>query len=110
MCQRLTDGYLVGCITQLVAALLKTVHHLVFCYKSLDYTQSAKRLFQLRHGITPFSLGFQRLTLQFLADFSHQPAHTRQYQDSKQSQLPAGYNQSGKIKQNQDRILEQHIQ
>jgi ATP-binding cassette subfamily B protein/subfamily B ATP-binding cassette protein MsbA len=69
-----------------------------------------KRLFQLRHGITPFPLGFQRLTLQFLADFSHQTAHTRQYQDSKQSQLPAGYNQSGKIKQNQDRILEQHIQ
>ena len=79
MCQRLTDGYLVGGITQLVAALLN-VYHLVFGYESLDYTQSTKRLFQLRHGITPFPLGFQRLTFQFLADFSHQqpiPGNTR---------------------------------
>ena len=110
MCQRLTDGYLVGGITQLVATLFETVHHLVFGYESLDDAQSAQRLFQLRHRVAPFPLGFQRLAFQLLADLSHQPAHTRQYQDSKQGQLPTGYNQSGKIKQNQDRILEQHIQ
>ena len=105
MSKCLAHSNFVSCIAQLVAALLEAVHHLVFGNKGFDDAQSAERFFQLRHGVAPFTLCFQRLAFQLLTDFPHQPTHARQYQDGEQCQLPAGDNQGREIKKYQNRIL-----
>ena len=92
MSQSLPHRYLIRRISQLVATFGKTVYHPVFCNKCLNYAQASQRLFQLRHRITPFTLSLQRLTFQFPSHFSHDPPHSRQYQNGEKRQLPTQYN------------------
>ena len=110
MRHRLTYGNPVCRIPKLVATFGKTVNHLIFRNKSFDNAQAAQCLFELRHRIAPFALSFQRLALQFSPYYTHQPAHSRQYNNSKERQLPTGHNQRREIQDNHNRALHQHIQ
>ena len=106
----LTYGNLICRVTKFVAAFGETVNHFVFRNKSFDNAQATQRFFQLRHRIAPLALRLQRLAFQFSSYHTHQPTHSRQHNDRKESQLPAGDDQCRKIQNNHNRTLHQHIQ
>ena len=110
MRQCLAGGYPVDSIAVFVAALIETLHHLVFGNEGFNDTQPAQGFFQLRHGIAPLCLRIQRLPFQFLAYRAHYPAHARKHQQREQRQLPTDGYQCAEIGYNQYRVLYQHIQ
>ena len=109
MCRCLTDGYAACSVLVVVGCVGESFLHLVFCDERLDDAQTAKCLFKLRHNLAPFSLRFERLSLEFLSDCAHTPGHKRNHSHSEQCKLPAGRDKSSEIEEDEDRVLDEHI-
>ena len=100
----------VGHITKHLIAPLKTSLDLLFRIEGLNDTQTAQRLLNLAHQQAPLLLPLERLTFQLLADLPHDITRQWQQDQDKKRQLPADRDHSDQIDNDQDRVLEQHIQ
>ena len=110
MGQSLTRGHAVDCISIVIAALIETLFHLLLGNESLDDAQATQRLLQLGHRVAPLALCLERLPLQFLTYSTHHPTHGRHYKQCEHGQLPTDGNHRGEINDNQNGILDEHIQ
>ena len=83
--------------------------HAFLGIEGLDDAQAAEGLFDLRHGIAPERLGFQRAAFELFADGPHDPAHDGNEDDGEQGQLPADEEQGAEVEENQDRVFDENL-
>ena len=100
----------IGHVAESIVRLFKTFLNLTLCIECLDDTQTAQGLFDLAHQKAPLLLSFERFPFQFLADLSHDIASDGQQDQHEECQLPTDRDHTHQIDQDQDRILEQHVQ
>ena len=84
--------------------------HLLLSTEGLDDAQSAQCFFHLTHGVAPESLRLDALCFQLSAHIAHKPTHNRYDDKGKQCELPGNKDKCRKIADNQNRILEKHLQ
>ena len=84
--------------------------HLFLRAESLDDAQSAQRLFHLAHGVAPELLRFDAAGFQFPAHIAHEPAEEGHEEEREERELPGDEYQRGEIGDDEDGILEQHVQ
>ena len=106
----LTNGDSVGSVTEFVGGFVKAVCHLVFSGEGFDDAHAAERFFQLRHGLAPFVLCVETLVFEFSADASHHPSHQREDDDGEDGQLPGGVDEHAEVANQQDGVLDEHVQ
>ena len=107
---RLTDGYSHGGITKFIVDLRETFIHLPFSNECLDDTKTAQSFFYLTDAITPFRLGVEGTLLEFLANLSNTSSQQRNHQEGEQGELPTHGEHRTYIHQDEDRVLDQHIE
>ena len=84
--------------------------HFVLGIEGLYDSESSKSLLHLRHRVTPFCLGLQRVPFQAFSQCTHTPGHCRHHRDGEKCELPACKEQGPEIESDENRVLEQHIQ
>ena len=84
--------------------------HLLLRAESLDDAQSAQRLFHLAHGVAPKLLRLDAAGFQFPAHIAHEPAEEGHEEEREERELPGDEYQRGEIGNDEDGILEQHVQ
>ena len=90
--------------------LVEPAVHLLFGTEGLDDAQSAQRLLDLAHRVAPQGLGLDALRLQLATHIAHQPAHDGHDDEREERQLPGNEDEGRKIRDDEDRILEQHLE
>ena len=88
----------------------KALVHLLLRAESLDDAQSAQRLFHLAHGVAPELLRLDAAGFQFPAHIAHEPAEEGHEEEREERELPGDEYQRGEIGNDEDGILEQHVQ
>ncbi len=84
--------------------------HFSFRIERLDDPQTPERLLHLRHRVAPLFLRLKRVSLELLSQRPHSPGHRRHHEQREQRQLPAREQQRPEIEQNQNRVLDEHVQ
>ena len=84
--------------------------HLVLRTEGLDDAQAAQRLLHLAHRVAPQGLRLDGLRLQLAAHHAHEPAEDGHEDDGEERQLPTDGQQGGEIDDDQDGILEEHVE
>ena len=99
------DGVAVGFI-----GAFKAVAHFALRVERLHDAQAAEGFFHLRHEVAPLALGEERFPFQLLAYRPHEPAHHGQHHEGEQRELPADGHQRAEVGDDEDGVLEQHVQ
>ena len=107
---RLANVDLIGCPPKVVGAAIKAFAHLFLSCESLNNTHAAQSLFELGHCIAPLVLCIERFVFKFAPDLAHYPPHNRQDDERKERQLPTRINQDTEIAEEENGVLDQHIQ
>ena len=110
MSHLLTDVHAHDVVAIAAVHLVEAPVHLILCAESLDDAQSAQGFFHHTHRIAPESLCFCTFCLQLLAHESHEPAEWWYKDDGEEGELPADADERDEIEENQDRILEEHVE
>ena len=63
----------------------------------------------LGHGVAPELLGLEGGAAELLSDDTHDPDEARNEEDDEQGQFRAGKQQDPKVEQDQDRVLDEHL-
>ena len=84
--------------------------HLLLSTERLDDAQSAQRLLHLTHRVAPQRLCLDGLLLQLASHKPHEPAEQRNEDDCEQRELPRDDEQRDEIDDDENRILEQHVE
>ena len=90
--------------------MVKPAVHLLLGTESLDDSQTTQRFFYLTHRVAPQGLGLDALGFQLSSDITHKPAHDGYDNQGEERQLPRDEDKGGKVGDDQDGILEQHLQ
>ena len=89
---------------------VETFVHLLLSTERLDDAQSAQRLLHLTHRVAPQGLCLDGLLLQLASHESHEPAEQRYEDNREQRELPRDDEQRDEIDDDENRILEQHVE
>ena len=89
---------------------VEAVGHLAFGQERLDYAQAAECLFDLRHGVGPEALGFEAARLEFTTYRGHNQQHNWREDQCKDRQFPRHRKEHGEVDDDQNRVLDQHVQ
>ena len=109
-------GHCLSCVdSHDVVAVVRvdTVEAIVHCLLSaegLDDTQATQRLLHLAHRVTPQGLCLNAAALQLASHHAHKVAEDGHEDDGEQRELPRDEEQRGEIDDDEDGILEQHVE
>ena len=106
----LTDIHTHDIIAVVAVHLVETTVHLLLCVESLDDTQSAQCLFYLTHRIAPQRLGLDALLLELSTHKTHEPTKQGHEEDGKEGETPRDNHQRGEISNDQNGVLEEHVE
>ena len=84
--------------------------HLVFSAERLDDTQSAECLLNLRHGVAPQILCLDGVLLELASYESHEPSENGHEEEGEYRELPRYEQQCREVGDDEDWILEQHVE
>ena len=84
--------------------------HLLLGDEGLDDAQSPQRLLHLAHRVAPQGLGLDGVLLQFTAHEAHEPSHDGDDGQREECQLPGYEEQGGEVTDDEDGVLEHHLQ
>ena len=90
--------------------LVETTVHLLFSDKGLDDAQTSQCLLHLTHRVAPQGLGLDRILLQLTTYPTHEPPHDGNDDEGEECQLPRDKEQGSKIADDENRVLEQHLE
>ena len=110
MSQLLTGVHPKNVLTIFGVDTIILVVHLLLSIECLDDAQPTQRFFHHAHGITPQCLCLDGILFQLASDEAHKPAHQRYEDDGEKGELPRNKYQRGEIGNNQDGILEKHVE
>ena len=110
MCHLLADIYTHDVVAVAAVNLIEVLVHLFFCTERLDDAQAAQRFFYHTHRIAPKCLCLDTVCLQFLAHYSHKPAERWYKENGEEGKLPTDADQRNEIEEDQDRVLEEHVE
>ena len=110
VCHLLADIYAHDVVAVAAVNLIETLVHLFFCTERLDDVQAAQRFFYHTHRVAPKCLCLDTVCLQFLAHYSHEPAERWYKENGEEGELPTDADQRNEIEENQDRVLEEHVE
>ena len=110
MCHLLADIYTHDVVAVAAVNLIETLVHLFFCTERLDDAQAAQGFFYHTHRVAPKCLCLDTVCLQFLAHYSHEPAERWHKEDGEEGELPTDADECDEIEEDQDRVLEEHVE
>ena len=90
--------------------IVKATVHTLLGTESLDDTQTAERLLHLTHRVAPECLCLDRLCFQLSAYPSHEPSHDGHDNEGEKREFPRDEDEGSEIADNEDRVLEEHLQ
>ena len=90
--------------------LVKTTVHLLLGTEGLDDTQATQCLLHLTHRVAPQTLSLGRVLLQLTTYQSHKPSHHRHDDQCEGGQLPRYKQHRREIGNDEDWVLEQHLE
>ena len=89
---------------------VETTVHLLLGTEGLDDAQTSEGLLHLTHRVAPQALGLHALGLQLTAYPTHKPAHDGHDDEGKHRQLPRDEKQHGEVADDEDGVLEEHLE
>ena len=106
----LTDVHAHDVVAIAAVHLVEAPVHLILGAECLDDAQSAQGFLYHTHRITPKRLRLGALCLQLLSYNTHEPAEWWHKEDGEEGELPADADERDEIEENENRILEEHIE
>ena len=110
MSHLLTDVHAHDVVAITAIHLVEAPVHLILCTERLDDAQSAQGFLYHTHRIAPERLRLGALCLQLLSYNTHEPAEWWHKEDGEEGKLPADADERDEIEENENRILEEHIE
>ncbi len=110
MSHLLTDVHAHDVVTVAAIHLVEVPVHLILGAERLDDAQSAQGFLYHAHRVAPERLCLGALCLQLLSNKTHEPTEWWHKEDGEEGELPADADQRNEIEENENRILEEHIE
>ncbi len=110
MSHLLADVHAHDMVSILSVHLGESFVHLFLGTECLDDAQASQRFLHHAHGVAPKALSLSALCFELSSYESHEPSEAWHEEDGEEGELPTDDDEGGKVGDNQDRVLEEHVE